>query len=176
MRRFVWLVLLALGVANIVGILTYSALAGENKWEKRSYVTVLSDFEGYRKWFKVNDKTITGDSTGILGPAHAGEKGFREVYINKTGIAVSTGKADFPYPVGTIIVKDAFMNEGGQKGSLAAVTIMIKRGRGYDSAHDNWEYMMVSPANEIKAQGKLKGCTGCHEAAEDTDYVFNDRR
>ncbi len=176
MRRFVWLVLLVLGVANIVGILSYLAMAGENKWERRSYATVLSDFEGYRKWFKVNDKTITGDPTGALGRAHAGKEGFREIYINKTGIAVSTGKADFPYPVGTIIVKDAFMNEGSQKGSLAAVTIMIKRGSGYDSTHDNWEYMMVSPANEIKAQGKLMGCTTCHEVAEDMDYVFTDRR
>ena len=176
MRKFVWLILLTLGVANIVGFLSYSAIAGENKWELHSYTTVQSDFKKYRKWLKVNDKTITGDPTGALGPAHAGKEGFREIYINETGKNVSTDKADFPYPVGTIIVKDAFMGEGGKKGPLAATTIMIKRGIGYDPAHDNWEYMMVSPAKEIRAQGKLKGCTDCHEAAEDTDYIFNDRR
>jgi hypothetical protein len=68
------------------------------------------------------------------------------------------------------------MNEGGMKGMLGAVTIMIKRSSGYDPSHNSWEYMMVSPDNEIMRQGKVEGCTGCHANASDTDYVFTDRR
>lgn len=176
MRKSVLLSITTVSIALAVVLVSVSMLGGANKWEDSSYVTELSDFEGYQSWMKVNEETITGDPFGVLGPAHAGAEGFREVYINRTGKAVSTGRIDFPYPVGAIIVKEAYMGEGGMKGNLGALTIMIKRHSGYDPANNNWEYMMVSPANEIKAQGKVEGCIGCHAAAADTDWVFNDRR
>jgi hypothetical protein len=141
-----------------------------------AYETRVSDFDGYEKWIKVNKETITGDEFGVLGPAHGGAEGFREVYINKTGKKVSTGKDDFPYPVETIIVKETYMDEGGKKGELANLTVMIKHGGLYDPDHGNWEYMMVSPESEVMAQGRVEMCIGCHAAAADTDWVFNDRR
>jgi hypothetical protein len=160
----------------LVAVFSCSTTEGARKWEDSSYVTMLSDFDGYQNWFKVNTETITGDPFGALGPAHAGEEGFREVFINRTGQNVSKGKADFPYPVGTIVVKETYPGEGGMKGSLGSLTIMIKRKSGYDPTNNNWEYMMVSPDNEIKAQGKVDMCIGCHAQAADKDFVFNDRR
>jgi hypothetical protein len=176
MRKSVLLFIIITGITIATLLVPISALTGGKKWEDDSYVTQLSDIEGYTSWKKVNLEPVTGDRTGFLGPAHAGEEGFREIYVNNIGRAVSTGSADFPYPVGTIIVKEAYMNEGGMKGMLGAVTIMIKRGSNYDPSHNNWEYMMVSPENEIMRQGKVEGCTGCHANASDTDYVFTDRR
>jgi hypothetical protein len=141
-----------------------------------TYETKISDFDGYEDWMKVNEETITGDVFGVLGPAHERAEGFREVYINKTGKKVSTGRDDFPYPVGTIIVKESYANDGGRKGDLANLTVMMKRGSGYDLEHGDWEYMMVSPSNEVLGQGCMDMCIGCHAAAADSDWVYNDRR
>jgi hypothetical protein len=156
-------------------IISCSTSKGMQKWEDSSYATMMSDYDGYQSWFKVNEETITGDPFNALGPAHAGKEGFREVYINKTGKAVSMGKADYPYPVGTIIVKETYKGDGGMKGMLDSLTIMIKRSSGYDPANNNWEYMMVTPDDEIMAQGKLDGCIGCHSQVSGDDFVFNNR-
>lgn len=132
-------------------------------------------FNGYKSWQKVNAATITGDSTGVLGSAHEGETGFREVYVNSTGAAASSGSASLPYPVGTVIVKESFKDSDGSKGSLTGLTIMAKRAGGYDSENGDWEYLMVNSKMKVRAQGKLEGCISCHLAA-DNDFVFTDNR
>ena len=123
-------------------------------------------YQDYTGWVKVNSQTITGDETGVLGKAHAGAAGFREVYAN------SAGAAGPPYAEGSIIVKDSFKNDGGNKGDLAAVTIMVKRESGYDSDNGDWEYIMLNAKMKNQAQGKLSSCIACHAAAEDMDYIF----
>jgi hypothetical protein len=85
-------VLLLLGaIVTLVVVISCSTSKGSQKWEDASYSTMMSDYEGYVDWFKVNKETITGDPFNALGPAHAGAEGFREVFINRTGKAVSTG-------------------------------------------------------------------------------------
>jgi hypothetical protein len=137
--------------------------------------TPMEAYSGYLSWQKVNSATITGDSTGVLGSAHAGEAGFREVYVNATGAAVSAGSAPLPYPEGSIIVKESFKNSGGSKGALTSVTVMTKRSEGYDPENGDWEYGMLSSKMKLQAQGKLSACISCHLAA-DNDFVFTDNR
>jgi hypothetical protein len=165
----IWIVLL------VVGTLVTCVTMDTARWAEDSYVTQLADIES-QKWSKVNKELITGDMFGALAEAHLGPEGFRQVYINSIGKAVSMGKADFPYPVGTFVMKEAFENAGGTPGDLAAYTIMVKRGDSYDPANGNWEYLMFNPAKEVMAQGKIDMCIGCHAAVADKDYVFNDRR
>jgi hypothetical protein len=131
-------------------------------------------YNGYQTWKKVNTSTISGDETGVLGSAHEGSAGFREVYVNATGEAVSGG-ASLPYPVGSVIVKESFKNAGGSKGDLSSVTIMAKREAGYDPDNGDWEYLMLNPRMKVQAQGRLSGCISCHLAA-DSDFVFTDNR
>jgi hypothetical protein len=160
--------------STIKGVKTTAQVAG--KMKDLTYETKVSDFEDYESWMKVNDEPVTGDAFGVLGPAHEGAEGFREVYINNEGKKVSKGKDDFPYPVGTIIVKESYTNKNGKKGDLTSLTVMVKRGSGYDIEHGNWEYMMVTPDEEVMAQGRVEMCIGCHTATRDTDWVFSDKR
>ncbi len=181
-RKLIVLVLIA-AVTLLLSVVSCSTVKGIKATKQTvkgmkdiAYETQVSDFDGYEKWMKVNKETITGDVFGVLGPAHAGAEGFREVYINKTGKKVSTGREDFPYPMGTIIVKESYTNEDGKKGELTGLTVMIKRGGLYDPDNGNWEYMMVTPENEVMAQGRVEMCIGCHAEATETDWVFNNRR
>ncbi len=137
--------------------------------------TKVEIYKGYQSWTKVNSQTITGDTTGVLGKAHEGSSGFREVYVNAKGAGASSGSASLPYPEGTIIVKDSFKNAGGGKGALTAVTLMVKRSGGYDAENGDWEYIMLTPKMKVQAQGRLSACISCHLAAEN-DFVFTDRR
>ena len=165
-------------VVLVVSLVTCASTMGTTKWDDPDYATMVDDIDGYAMWTKVNDQTITGDATGLLGGgAHAGADGFREVYINKTGLAVSTGEKDYPYPVGTIIVKQTYANDMGDKGAIANLTIMIKRKGGYHPDHGDWEYMMVSPdLSQVMVQGTPDGCVNCHANISDQDYVFNSKR
>ena len=138
--------------------------------------TTVDDFSDYVSWSKVNATTVTGDRRGDLGMAHGGQKGFREIYVNAAGKAVSAGQADLPYPMGTILVKETYKRSGGQKGDLRGLTVMIKREAGYDADNDNWEYLNVSKSLKIKSQGRINLCIKCHSIAFMDDYVFTSNR
>jgi len=137
--------------------------------------TATEAYEGYADWQRVNVETISGDATGLLGRAHEGSTGFREVYVNAVGREVSFGEANAPYPEGTIIVKESYGSNSGEKGSLSGITIMAKREPGYDPEHGNWEYINLRANMKVQAQGALSGCISCHAAAE-RDFVFTDAR
>lgn len=132
--------------------------------------TAASVFQGYTSWTKMNKQPITGDTTGVLGSAHEGARGFREVFISDAGKNAASGG---PYPQGTLILKESYKRgSSGGKGDLASLTMMTKREAGYDPENGDWEYLMATPALKIQAQGKLGMCINCHAAAFDSDYVF----
>ena len=136
--------------------------------------TLQSQFEGYLSWTKVNSQTITGDVTGVLGAAHERSKGFREIYVNETGQPIEFGEADYPYPEGSIILKESYDDDKGSKGDLSNLTIMIKRESGYSSDYGDWEYIMAKPDGSISQQGRLSMCIKCHAKGQDKDYTFID--
>ena len=139
--------------------------------------TGVDTFRDYGAWMQVNATPITGDETGMLGSTvHGGETGFRNVFVNSIGEPVSTGAADLPYPVGTIVVKETFRPADGQPGRLAGVTVMVKRDAGYDPDHGDWEYLNLSAGLRIRSAGALRACYECHIAATASDYIFTDRR
>ena len=139
--------------------------------------TEVQEFSGYTSWTKVNAEPITTDSTGSLGLAHEGTKGIREVYVNNLGKDVSTGAADYPYPEGSVIVKEAFKaDSSGAKGALSSITVMVKREMGYDAENGDWEYVNVRPDLRVRAQGRIGMCINCHGAAVLDDFVFTNAR
>ena len=161
----------ALAVVCICAALVFSCASASDD----PNMTGKDSYAGYASWTKVNAETISVDSTGVLGRAHEGSAGFREVYVNAAGKPVSDGSAALPYPFGSIIVKESFKSSGGSKGDMSAITIMVKREDGYDSDNGDWEYVMLNAAMKIQGQGKLGACISCHAAA-DNDWVFTDNR
>lgn len=156
----------------ILGILSISLFAGGDSED--STPTLSSDFADYSSWTKVNSETITGDITGVLGLAHERSKGFREIYVNRIGLPVELGKSAYPFPVGSIIVKEAYKNKSGSKGAMDNLTIMVKRESEYSSEHGDWEFIMAKPDGTIKKQGRMSLCINCHARSENKDYTFFD--
>lgn len=135
--------------------------------------TPASALDGYESWVKVNARPITGDDTGTLGRnVHQGATGFRDVYVNSVGASVATGETDGDFPVGTILVKNSFEDDGGSAGDLADITVMVKREAGYDPENGDWEYMMLTSTMRVRSQGVINNCVACHTAAAANDYAF----
>lgn len=111
-----------------------------------------------------------------LGMAHAGndESVTREIYI-KDGKDRVNGE----YPVGTVVVKHSFNDEG----SVNEFTAMVKRGNEFNPDGGDWEWFMLTPDGEIAQTENgmpMRGaelmdgmCLGCHGAAASKDYVFS---
>jgi len=136
-----------------------------------------ADLVGYTTWKKVNAQPLTGDPFNVLGQAHGGADAIGEIYINEAGRAVSTAGTGFPYPVGTVIVKETYERSAtGGKGSVTQITAMVKRAPGYNPTEGDWEYILMKPDLSVGSRGQLSACMACHVAAADRDYVFNNDR
>lgn len=154
----------------ILGIFSVGIYAGGGAEDLTP--TKESDFADYTSWTKVNSETITGDVTGVLGAAHKRSKGFREIFVNEIGQSVEFGTSDYPFPRGSIIVKESYKNKSGSKGAMDNLTIMVKRESGYSSDYGDWEYIMAKPDGTITKQGRISMCISCHSKSQDKDYTF----
>jgi hypothetical protein len=121
----------------------------------QDFVAEAADFECLLDWAAVRNFRIT-NRVGLLDEA--------------LDLARSP-EAGREYPVGTII--QLFPGEA-----------MVKRGREYDPANNNWEYfeLNVSEAGtDIRVRGRDEvinmfggQCWGCHVAARDFDFICED--
>ena len=124
------------------------------------------DVAGYTQWLKLNAEPIPPTPGG---DPHNGTK---NVYVNQTRATIApNGTQQFPYPNGSIVVKDA--TRPG-KDYIGLIAIMRKKA-GTDPDHNDWEfteYLRDAPdaAFSLKFQGRI--CWGCHVQADDIDYVF----
>ena len=82
------------------------------------------------------------------------------------------------YPVGAIVVKEKtgqrYFDEGSPRAVLKThdgVGGMIKRERGYDAEHGDWEYFYFDDVAKVES-GRIGSCVQCHAGAAKTDYVF----
>ena len=126
------------------------------------------DVAGYTQWLKLNAEPIPPQGGG---DPHNGTK---NVYVNQTRDTIApNGTQQFPYPDGSIVVKDA--TRPG-KDYIGLIAIMRKKA-GTDPDHNDWEfteYLRDAPDAEfsLKFQGQI--CWGCHAQVEDIDYVFTE--
>ena len=63
------------------------------------------------------------------------------------------------FPEGSVIVKEKLPDKSSQTPEL--LTVMIKRGKGFNNESGDWEYMVVDGSGtKVEAQGKLENCQG----------------
>ena len=129
----------------------------------------------YKSWFKANPEPNTGDPTGFLGNVHEGLNAYRDIFVNSVGEETNRGNRGFPYPEGTIIVKESYSNLAAYEGqSNPDLTIMVKLGRGASPETSDWEYVMGASGNSrgTGTSGLATFCHSCHTNASATDYSF----
>ncbi|RKU23476.1 hypothetical protein C6499_18390 [Candidatus Poribacteria bacterium] len=126
------------------------------------------DVAGYTQWLKLNAEPIP--------PVPGGDphNGTKNVYVNKTVDDIApNGKQQFPYPDGSIVVKEAFRPG---KDFVGLIAIMRKKA-GVDPDHNDWEfieYVRNAPDADFTVIAKDGVCWGCHTRVEDIDYVFTE--
>ena len=119
--------------------------------------------QGYRTWTKLNSKPIPRRAGG---DAHAGTK---NVYASKLPRAGATR-----YPVGTVIVKEAYRPGKRFIGLIAVMRKMKATG-----PNNGWlmiEWVRDTPTARFKEVARGQICYSCHVGAKRTDYVFTKRR
>lgn len=125
-----------------------------------------ADVAGYTQWLKLNAAPIP--------PVPGGDphNGTKNVYVNQTRDTIApNGTQQFPYPDGSIVVKDA-IRPG--KDYIGLIAIMRKKA-GVNPEHNDWEfieYVRNAPDAEFSVIAKDGVCWGCHARVKDIDYVF----
>jgi hypothetical protein len=146
--------LAVLGLLALTGAATRPAALGE----------ALS--REYRSWTRVSDIPVFSATHGNV---------FVVTYVNPTGLPAAR-QGRFPFPVGTVIVKEAFENQECRPGPPGAVFAMEKREPGYDPAGNDWRWLRFrpdgSPWGEGKSGGPMDFCRACHSLARGNDFVF----
>ena len=124
------------------------------------------DIAGYDRWLKLNAQPIP--------PVAGGDphRGTKNVYVNQTREAIApNGQQQFPYPDGTIVVKDA--TRPG-KDFIGLVAVMWKEA-GSNPNFGDWrfaEFLRNAPDAAFRLAFEGAVCTGCHSGAAATDFVF----
>ena len=124
------------------------------------------DIAGYDQWLKLNAQPIPPV------PGFDPHNGTKNVYVNQTREVIApNGQQQFPYPDGTIVVKEAFRPD---KDFIGLVAVMWKEA-GSNPAFGDWrfeEFTRNAPDGEFRLVAKGGVCTGCHAGAAATDFVF----
>jgi hypothetical protein len=129
-----------------------------------------SRWADYKTWTKITEgRTSTGDPTGFIGTVHAGPTGYRDIFVNKTGLATNQGTAPYNYPVGSVLVKEQYANKAAWEAQKSPeLTTMVKVATSATPNANNWAfaagYKGTAEANAF--------CSGCHTIAQKTDFVF----
>lgn len=138
-----------------------------------------SAWDDYLSWHKVTAEPETGDPTGFLGDVHDGTNAYRQIYVNSTGEAVNKGEASFPYPQGTILVKESFNNLAALEARRNPdLTLMVKLAPGQSPGTADWEYVLGGNGNRRGTgdSGLGQFCFQCHLFAAATDFNFINSR
>lgn len=124
------------------------------------------DIAGYEGWLKLNAQPIP--------PAPGGDphNGTKNVYVNQAREKIApNGEQQFPYPDGTIVVKEA--TRPG-KDFIGLVAVMWKEA-GSDPDAGDWrfeEFLRGAPDAAFRLAFEGGICVGCHSGAAATDFVF----
>ena len=124
------------------------------------------DIAGYDQWLKLNAQPIPPV------PGFDPHRGTKNVYVNKTRAEIApNGQQQFPYPDGSIVVKEATRPD---QDFIGLVAVMWKEA-GSNPAFGDWrfeEFLRGAPDAEFRLAFEGGVCTGCHSGAAATDFVF----
>jgi len=125
------------------------------------------DIKSYKKWTRLNKKII---SPRQADPHH----GFKREYVNrsKSELVDSMGNLIFPYPEGTIVIKDVRAT-AKKNGRLTLISIMRKLpGNETTGGWDFIEYTRDSNGSFSPISFPKESCYSCHRGAGDSDAVW----
>lgn len=179
-------VILSFGLLIAIGLsITYMATRSSSLSAAQPIRRVddqVKEIAGYRSWSKVNSEPqmmprITAtlcapvSDTRADDPKNPHRNKFVTVYVNDIGRQAMLEQVKPRFPLGSVIVKEKLSDKASQAPEL--LTVMIKRGKGFNPTSGDWEYMVVDgTGTNVSAQGKLENCQSCHLARPGTDYVF----
>ena len=126
------------------------------------------DVAGYEQWLKLNAEPIP--------PVPGGDphNGTKNVYVNQDRNTIAPdGEQKFPYPNGSIVVKEATRPNKDYIGLIA----IMRKIEGSDPDHNDWEFIEYSRGEAdadftVLASGRI--CWSCHSQVDDMDYVFTE--
>lgn len=127
----------------------------------------LPDFvAGYTLWLRLNAEPIPPR------PGSDAHFGTKNVFVNQARETLAPdGTQGFPYPDGTIIVKESTRPGADFVGLIAT----MRKQAGSDPAHGDWtfvEYSRSSATQPFSLLARDGACFGCHQIAETTDWVY----
>ena len=125
------------------------------------------DINGYTKWTKLNKRIIKPRSADP-------HRGFKRIYINqeKNKISDSNKNLIFPYPEGTIIVKEVRQTRR-PKSNIVLVSIMRKLPRNETTGGwDFIEYVKAADGSFSPLNFPKESCFSCHQGASNSDSVW----
>ncbi len=126
------------------------------------------DVAGYEQWLKLNAEPIPPVAGG---DPHLGTK---NVYVNQTRETIAPDdEQQFPYPAGSIVVKEAYRPNKDYIGLIA----IMRKIPGTNAAHNDWEfieYTRNAPDADFSILASGRICWGCHAQVQDIDYVFTE--
>ena len=126
------------------------------------------DVAGYDKWLKINAEPIPPV------PNRDPHDGTKNVYVNQSRDTIAPdGEQQFPYPDGSIVVKEAYRPNKDYVGLIA----IMRKIAGSNPDHNDWEfveYTRSKPDDDFKVIASGGLCSNCHVQAEDIDYVFTE--
>lgn len=115
-----------------------------------------------------------GPSTTSEQNGHLALSGNSDPYIHVlvSSEGVASFKANkYPYPEGTIILKQKFANSETKTPDF--YTGMLKREKGYNPKAGDWEFFtLTGNAKAITARGRIDSCMDCHGQHPKSDFVM----
>ncbi len=126
------------------------------------------DIADYTKWTRLNKKIIPPRE----GDAH---RGYKRVYVNrlKSDLVDSNKKLIFPYPEGTIVVKEVKKDQK-KKSNIVLVAIMRKLPGNENTG--GWDFVEYTRSSQdgsfIPIAFPKESCYACHSGASDSDAVW----
>ena len=137
---------------------------------------------GYKQWTRVNPEPqwISPPNAALCAAMLPAERGMSDqnphlskfvvVYVNDIGRSAMMEQMRPRFPEGSVLVKEKLSTKESTDPEL--LTVMRKRGAGYDPEKGDWEYMVFDgPGKTIQASGKLENCQSCHLLKAKNDYV-----
>lgn len=123
---------------------------------------------GFPGWDRLNAEPIPPDSAQTQRVGFDAHSSTKNVYVSVPRERLVRG-GDFP--VGTILVK------AGRVGGEITLAAIMRKIQGVDPAHGDWEFVEYKRSGgdaPFTTSASLTGatCWGCHQIAEDTDWVF----
>jgi hypothetical protein len=129
-----------------------------------------SRWSDYKSWTKITEGRVsTGDPTGFVGSVHQGLSGYRDIFVNKIGLATNQGAAPYTYPIGSVLVKEQYKDKTDWESQKSPdLTVMVKIATSDAPNANNWAY-----AAGYKGTAEANAfCSGCHTIAFQADFVF----